>query len=223
MALFCSVLCFGQKKGFDPHAEHQNVLEHQAGKTVSAICVDYTDSSIVITDYTLKRKRYKINGNPYYIYPDAPSADAVYTKCDSVALVNVGDEQMLEIPLLCRYDGGKRLKLTRYLYSLQDNSLYGLDFDGTAIKPTKGEFCIEGVSSLALVEKNVYSTYLDSLFRVDARLETLSEADFKSDEYIEWWFENNPNAMKSAGTIEFGTISEDCSIYTAYKKAKKST
>lgn len=223
MALFCSVLCFGQKKGFDPHAEHQNVLEHQAGKTVSAICVDYTDSSIVITDYTLKRKRYKINGNPYYIYPDAPSADAVYTKCDSVALVNVGDEQMLEIPLLCRYDGGKRLKLTRYLYSLQDNSLYSLDFDGTAIKPTKGEFCIEGVSSLALVEKNVYSTYLDSLFRVDARLEILSEADFKSDEYIEWWFENNPNAMKSAGTIEFGTISEDCSIYTAYKKAKKST
>ena len=72
MALFCSVLCFGQKKGFDPHAEHQNVLEHQAGKTVSAICVDYTDSSIVITDYTLKRKRYKINGNPYYIYPNAP-------------------------------------------------------------------------------------------------------------------------------------------------------
>ena len=50
MALFCSVLCFGQKKGFDPRAEHQNVLEHQAGKTVSAICVDYTDSSIVITD-----------------------------------------------------------------------------------------------------------------------------------------------------------------------------
>ena len=140
-----------------------------------------------------------------------------------MALVNVGDEQMLEIPLLCRYDGGKRLKLTRYLYSLQDNSLYGLDFDGTAIKPTKGEFCIEGVSSLALVEKNVYSTYLDSLFRVDARLEILSEADFKSDEYIEWWLENNPNAMKSAGTIEFGTISEDCSIYTAYKKAKKST
>ena len=45
MALFCSVLCFGQKKGFDPRAEHQNVLEHQAGKTVSAICVDYTDSS----------------------------------------------------------------------------------------------------------------------------------------------------------------------------------
>lgn len=221
--LFCAFCLsgFSQKKGFDPYKEHEFVVERKEGKTDIVTCLDYTDSSVVLTDYQLKRKKYKLLRQPYYVYFDKAGQDATFSKCDSISVVKLDGAEYLSFSVLCKSED--RLKYTHYLYNLSDDSLFALDFYGKPMHVEGSPFGIEGVSSLNMVQSSPQVSYLDSLLRVDRRFIFLSEEDYQTDKYISWWLDNNPLALKSAKTIEFGAISEGCSLYEAYKKAKKSS
>ncbi len=215
----CCINGFAQKKGFDPYKEHEFVIEHKEGKTNLITCLDYTDSSVVLTDYQIKRKKYKLLRQPYYVFFDKAGESGTFSQCDSVSVLKLNGEEYLSFSVLYKNEG--RIKYTHYLYSFLDDSLYALDFYGKPIHIEVSPFGIEGVSSLSMVQPSPQVRYLDSLFRVDKRFVFLSEKDYQTDKYISWWLDNNPLALKSAKTIEFGAISEDCSLYEAYKKAKK--
>lgn len=219
--LTCYVSGFSQKRGFDPFKEHEFAVEHKEGKINLVTCLDYTDSAVVLTDYQVKRKKYKLLRQPYYIFFDNAGAGVSFSQCDSVGVVKLDGEKYLSFSVLSKSDD--RLKYTRYLYCLSDDFLYALDFYGKPIHVEGSSLGIEGVSSLELVQPSPQVSYLDSLFRIDKRFVYLSEKDYQTDKYISWWLDNNPLALKSAKTIEFGAISENCSLYDAYRNAKKSS
>lgn len=57
---------------------------------------------------------------------------------------------------------------------------------------------------------------LDKL-KEDESLVEISEDDYLSDQAIEWWIENNPNAQTSAQSIKFGTLPENSSLVSSFK------
>ena len=55
----------------------------------------------------------------------------------------------------------------------------------------------------------------------DPNLVELSRADLMSDQAIEWWLDNNPDAATRASKIIFGALPEESSLVAAFKSARK--
>lgn len=67
-------------------------------------------------------------------------------------------------------------------------------------------------------DRNDKLLYLLERIRNNDKLVTISDADARSDRAIEWWMENNPEAVTKSKTIRFGVLPEDCSIVGEFEK-----
>ena len=210
LLLICvSVLSFSQDFSYD----------YKQGKKKYRSTVERSDSLFKVNYFQQKGKKWKNTGEEVLI-PLSASGEVSFP--DSLALhtLNNGKNYIFYSYLdTCPSEQSYSIGL----YDIEDYSYHMLSFSGKALKPKDGEaFRIEGLSSTAFAEPCPEVEYLDSLLRSDSRLLEISQEDMKTDSYISWWLESNPDALKKARTIEFGGVSDDCSIYTAFKKAKKS-
>ena len=223
LAVFILVLlsfsAFSQNRDFDPHSASSYCFDFMVGRRAHCVTFDVNDSSIVAQNYIQKGRRWKYDGSQIN-HPVVQSGDMSFP--DSVYVLLLPNEKSY-IKYSFLHTSKKEMVYTSGLFDYNNGSFYELSFSGNALKADKGSaFKIEGLSSYALAQESMEVNYLDSLFKADSRLITISQADMRSDAYISWWLESNPNSMTNARMVEFGSISEDSSIYTAFSKAKKS-
>lgn len=227
IVLFSAIAAFAQGRGFNPFDSYGHCFEYAEGKKTFAVALDHNDSTVVINHYQKKGKRWKNYGKPSVFPFELFGSDVLADKCDTVALVKVDDKDCLLYSYLTSHGDGEYSYFLS-LYGIDDYSLSTLVFTGKDISSGKGgfspsDFRLEGQSRSEAVGdgQNARIDFLRELMSADGRLVVLSRSDYLSDKYIAWWLESNPRALNGAGTIEFGTISEDCSIYKAFNKAKK--
>lgn len=67
-------------------------------------------------------------------------------------------------------------------------------------------------------DKNGKLLYLLDRISNNEKLVTISDADAGSDNAIEWWIKNNPEATTKSRTVIFGVLPEDCSIVSEFEK-----
>ncbi|MGN1225716.1 MAG: hypothetical protein ACI4TL_00600 [Candidatus Cryptobacteroides sp.] len=210
LLLLCvSVLSYAQDMSYD----------YKKGKKNFRSTVERSDSLFKINYFQQKGKKWKNTGEEVLI-PIYASGEVSFP--DSLSVLTLGNGKTY---FFYSYLDTCPSELSYYsgLYDIMETSYHMLSFSGKALKAAEGEvFRIEGLPSTAFVEPSVEVEYLDSLLKADARIVEISPEDMKTDSYIAWWIENNPKALTNAKTIEFGGVSEDCSIFSAFKKAKKS-
>lgn len=207
-SLLCSSMIFGQSFSY----------EYLKGKKTFRVDMEICDSLISVDNYVKRGKKWKKNGAPVLF---SLSVEAPLSFPDSISFVSLDSgKSYLEYSYL--ESTGEESCYTKGLYDIEGFQFSYLSFSGKPLKPREGQaFRIEGLSSYGLTQPSMEMNYLDSLFRADPRLVELSQADMQSDSYLQWWLESNPNAMGKARSVEFGTISETSSLYTAFNKAKK--
>lgn len=208
--MLCPLLLCGQSFSY----------EYLKGKKTYRADMEISDSLVTVNNYVKRGKKWKQEGSAV-AFPLTLSGTVSFPDSISVAVLSNG-KTYLEYSYLDSSAEG--LSFTRGLYDIADFDFSELSFNGKPLKTKEGQaFRIEGLSSYALCEVSDETNYIDSLFRADARLVQISQADMQSDSYIQWWLENNPDAMGRARSVEFGTISETSSLYTAFNKAKKAS
>lgn len=193
--------------------------DYKKGKKNFRSTIERSDSLFKVNYFQQKGKKWKNTGEEVLI-PISASGEVSFP--DSLSLLTLGNGKSYFLysyldtcPTEQSYSIG--------LYDIQDELYHNLSFSGKPLKAEEGKlFKIEGLPSTAFAEPSVEVEYLDSLLQADTRLLEISPEDMKTDSYIAWWIENNPKALTNARSIEFGGVSEDCSIFTAFKKAKKS-
>ena len=204
-----SVLAYAQDFTYD----------YKKGKKDLRVTVERSDSLMKFDYFQKKGKKWKKTGEEVLV-PLSVSGEVSFPDSLSLHTLEGGKPYIFYSYLdTCPSE----LCYSKGLFDVQEGVFHLLSFSGKALKAAEGEsFKIEGLSSISLTEPCPEVNYLDSLLKADSRLVEISQEDLKTDSYIAWWIENNPKALSNARSIEFGGVSDDCSIYTAFKKAKKS-
>ena len=92
-----------------------------------------------------------------------------------------------------------------------------VSFQGKPLEPQGERFRIEGSSSASMrVNEDALTAYLDSLIASDPRLVVLPDEVYKTDMVVQWWLENNPNALTTAGKVKMASLPADCSAVVAF-------
>ncbi len=229
IVLFSALGAFAQGRGFNPFDSYEHCFEYGEGKKTFAVALDPKDSTVVINHYQKKGKKWKNYGKPSVFPIELFGSDVLVDKCDTVSLVKVDDRNCLLYSYVVAH-GDREYSYFLSLYGIDDYTLSTLVFTGKDISSRKdgfspANFRLEGQSRSEAVgdEQKARIDYLQRVIASDERFVVLSRSDYLSDRYIAWWLESNPKALSGARTIEFGTISEECSIYKAFNKAKKDT
>lgn len=99
---------------------------------------------------------------------------------------------------------------------------YGMNMDGKAPE-LYGEYRIEGRSPEGMAQGGLSheQMHLANLMTANKSLKTISEADALSDDAILWWKDKNPRAMTDASSISFGSLPDEASLVSEYKKVRK--
>lgn len=212
---------FAQKKGYDPFAENEYCYQYTGGKKTYAVALNYGEDDVRIDSYVKKGKNWKNFGTASSFAFDLNEGDVVYSKGDTVSFVQLGGRNYILYSYLVKQPEDEGYNYHVCLYSVEDYSLNTLSFYGTPLKSKDGAFRIEGLSDYGLSDKGMEASYLESVLDATAFLQEIAQEDLLSDEYVKWWRDSNPAALTNAKSIEFGQISDDCSIAAAFDKAKK--
>lgn len=99
---------------------------------------------------------------------------------------------------------------------------YGMNLSGKAPEGDEG-WEIEGrrAESMAQGGLSHEQIFLAAHMGENPRLKEIKPEDALSDDAIVWWNGSNPDALGHAKSLNFGSLPDDCSLVTAFKKAKK--
>ncbi|MCQ2186480.1 MAG: hypothetical protein MJY92_07125 [Bacteroidales bacterium] len=99
---------------------------------------------------------------------------------------------------------------------------YGTNLSGKA--PDEDEsWEIEGRSAESMAQGGLSNEqiFLAEHMSGNPKLKEIRPEDALSDDAIVWWKEANPDAMGKAKSLHFGNLPDDCSLVSAFRKAKK--
>lgn len=174
----------------------------------------------------LSEKKNGIWQMPSFVDVEKPSSTS-----DKVFSILMGDERIISL------DGGQWLHFAfrsysqnmekiehvealmpvgEYAFDNQQPGFVNAIFAGSRL----GGKRIEGMMPVFDETTTSYSVpekYLLDQLKADESLVEIAQEDYLSDQAMEWWLNNNPNAQSSATSIKFGALPENCSIVKAFK------
>lgn len=102
------------------------------------------------------------------------------------------------------------------LYSLKDNSVYNAMYSGKSLQmPLIYGNSMDSAAGGAMATPQI--TWLLRHFRENENLQPYNKELFRTQESIEWWYENNP---ANATNLQFGIISDNCELVEKFKATK---
>lgn len=209
--LACSPVFAAKKKYVDPRDTLQYSCEFNKAGKQCLLGLNFSGNEARIYTYKAKKTKWAFASGPLKLS----------AKKDSVSFFTLGEENFVLFSYLDTLDGGKNLEWTLSAVSFDGNSTESLSFTGKALQSGSERFRIEGSSNFAMLsEVTPLATYLDSLMRADSRLVELPEDVYLTDKTVEWWLENNPNALGSAKKVNIGSLPKECSAVAAFKAVK---
>ena len=118
-----------------------------------------------------------------------------------------------------REDGKGKAQRSVITFDPNKENLEAVSFCGSYL----GDGRIEGSSYVDVVAGalNPAVEFARDLLMSDASLVELSKADEMTDQAIQWWLKNNPNAQSSARSITYGALDNESSLVASYRKTKK--
>lgn len=137
---------------------------------------------------------------------------------DSLQMQEIGGANFLTFGTLRENESGKDVVTSELMFNLGTETLSALSFSGKRLADGR----IEGRSNRTMLS-NSYSSeivWAAQKMAADSSLVVLTDEALRSDQAIEWWLENNPNASKSS-KITFGALPEESTLVEAAKKAPK--
>lgn len=137
---------------------------------------------------------------------------------DSIAVQDIGGSRFLTFGTLRENGNGSEAVVSELMFNLGTETLTALSFSGKRLPDGR----IEGRSNRTMLA-NSYSSeivWAAGKMAADSSLVVLTDEALRSDQAIEWWLENNPNASKSS-KITFGALPEESTLVEAAKKAPK--
>ena len=139
---------------------------------------------------------------------------------EDAIIQEIGGKNFILLKTL-REDGAGKAQRTVVTFDPEAENLQAVSFCGKYIADGR----IEGTSYLDVVASSINPEleYARSQLITDPLLVELKKGDEMTDQAIQWWLKNNPNAQTSARTISFGALDAESSLVEAYKKAKKET
>ena len=193
-----------------------------AAKPVSKVysaSVEFSDSSAVLCPLVSKKSGWAPSGEPI-VLPFERQEGAVTTPVDTLSFVSLEGVQYALLSYLNSYSGGALLEYVLSCVALETGKVESFVFSGKNLASLP-DYRIEGVSNVSLVEDTPAMRYMASVAAADNRLVELSEADYLTDKALEWWLSHNPSAMKSAKKFEFGGVSAESSLVSAFSEAHR--
>jgi len=137
---------------------------------------------------------------------------------DTIQMQELGGKHFLTFGTLHENEESKDAVKSTLLFDLGTEMLNALSFSGKRLADGR----IEGRSN-----RNMHSdpykpeiVWAAEKMDADSTLFVLTDEALRSDQALEWWFENNPAANKSSKVI-FGALPEESTLVEAAKKAKK--
>ena len=109
----------------------------------------------------------------------------------------------------------KNKELVLNLYSMDDNSVYNIMFSGT-----EKDNILYGSTMETVQGGLMANSQLISLMRQLAGMNNLKPYDkelFRTEETINWWYENNP---ENTGNLQFGIIPDNSELVNEFKQSK---
>ena len=207
LLLLCLPVLADRKKQVDPRDTLQYHYEYtQAGKKYLLGLNFYGEEARVYTYRVLRRSCVQV-GEPF----------KVEALRDSVSFVNVAGTDYILFSYLHDGEEPGTLDWTLKAVSFNADRYEFVNFVGKPL-PSEGErFRIEGMSGSGMrANTDALTDYLDSLLLADKRLVVLPESIYKTDKIVEWWLENNPQALSSAKKVQMASLPADCSAVVAF-------
>lgn len=208
LLLLCLPVLADRKKQVDPRDTLQYHYEYtQAGKKYLLGLNFYGEEARVYTYRVLRRSCVQV-GEPF----------KVEALRDSVSFVNVAGTDYILFSYLHDGEEPGTLDWTLKAVSFNADRYEFVNFVGKPL-PSEGErFRIEGMSGSGMrANTDALTDYLDSLLLADKRLVVLPESIYKTDKIVEWWLENNPQALSSAKKVQMASLPSDCSAVVAFE------
>lgn len=194
-----------RRKQVDPRDTLQYHYDYtQAGKNYLLGLNFYGEEARIYTYKVLRRSCVQV-GTPF----------KVEALRDSVSFVNVAGTDYVLFAYLREEEDclSWNLRATSFDGSRMD----AVCFQGKPLEPQGERFRIEGSSSASMrVNEDALTAYLDSLITSDPRLVVLPDEVYKTDMVVQWWLENNPNALTTAGKVKMASLPADCSAVVAF-------
>lgn len=99
---------------------------------------------------------------------------------------------------------------------------YGMNLDGKA-PDAYGAYRIDGRSPETMAQGGLSheQAFINQLLSDNKGLQQISEADALSDDAVVWWLEKNPEARTSASSLNFGSIPDESSLVSEFKRVRK--
>lgn len=137
---------------------------------------------------------------------------------DSLHMVESGGERFLTFGTLRENAGGSEAVVSQLMFNLGTEMLTALSFSGKRLADGR----IEGRSNRTMLSNSYRPdvVWAAQLMDSDTTLVVLTDEALRSDQAIEWWLENNPNASRSS-KIVFGALPEESTLVETAKNAGK--
>jgi len=157
---------------------------------------------------------------------DAPAADAdgmaERTFVDSTAVAAVRGTRFLFFHYLMRSADGALQTYVSAAYAPQTDDFGCVSFRGKDIRSGAEPYRISGRSDEALLSgmERPWMRVLLKDIQDNPALEAIPENYYLTDAAIEWWLEQNPEALTSATHLKFNILQPESSLVEEYKNAK---
>ena len=199
-----------RRKQVDPRDTLQYHYEYtQAGKNYLLGLNFYGEEARIYTYKVLRRSCVQV-GTPF----------KVEALRDSVSFVNVAGTDYVLFAFL--REEADCLSWNLRATSFDGSRMDAVCFQGKPLDSQGERFRIEGSSSASMrVNEDALTAYLDSLITSDPRLVVLPDEVYKTDMVVQWWLENNPNALTTAAKVKMASLPADCSAVVAFAGGSK--
>jgi len=108
------------------------------------------------------------------------------------------------------------LPVGAYVFDNQEPTSVFLSFVGSRLSGKRIEGLMPELDSIQLV-RDAWPKYLYEKLKTNETLVLIAEQDLLTDQSVEWWLKNNPNAQTTAKSVKFGVVPENCSLVSAFK------
>ena len=156
------------------------------------------------------------------VYTNNPDLEALAVNAAEVEAVTVNGQQHLYFSYTNFSNGSSKKsnipindkELVLNLYSMDNNSVYTVMFSGKqAADGNLYGSTMESAQSGLMA--NPEQTYLLRKLKQTSNLKPYNKELFRTQETIEWWYENNP---QNAGNLQFGVIPDDSELVHKFKE-----